>query len=94
MPVELTKRYLRVRVREPSSFAYGSIRTNDTGRPGHDKRLAGILKKSGKWATQAWLIDRAGLRKKDPKTVALLRKVSKNLSDRRKLELRRALRKV
>jgi hypothetical protein len=51
-------RYLRVRVRAPSQFVKGSFRTQDIGRKGHSKRIAGRLKASGKWATQNFLINK------------------------------------
>jgi len=51
-------RYHRVRIRDPKRFINGTIRTHDIGRKGHTKRLAGQLKKSGKWATQAILLSK------------------------------------
>ena len=54
--VRKTTRYVRYRLRQPSSFKSGSFRTHDIGRKGHSKRIAGKLKRSGKWATQAILI--------------------------------------
>lgn len=49
-------RYVHIRVRSPRAFIRGSFRTHDIGRPEHSKRIAGRLKGSGKWATQAFLI--------------------------------------
>jgi hypothetical protein len=49
-------RYLRIRVRKPTDFKPGSFRTQDIGRKGHSKRIAGKLKRTGKWATQNVLI--------------------------------------
>lgn len=54
----ITEKYVRVRVRPPESFIKGSIRTHDIGRKGYSKRLAGRMKKTGKWATQEFLIAR------------------------------------
>jgi len=54
-----TDKFERWRIREPSEFIKGSFRTHDIGRKGFSKRIAGKLKKSGKWATQAILISRA-----------------------------------
>lgn len=51
-------KYYRVRVRSPSSFKKGSFRTHDMGRAGHSKRIAGKLKRSGRWATQAYLLSK------------------------------------
>ncbi|MEZ5316398.1 MAG: hypothetical protein R2752_03250 [Vicinamibacterales bacterium] len=48
-------RYYRVVVRDKSEFS--SFRTQDVGRPNHVQRLAGH-RKSGSWATQAWLISK------------------------------------
>jgi hypothetical protein len=67
--LHLTKDYARYRIRDPGDFIPGSFRTQDIGRKGHTKRIAGRLKRSGKWATQAILIDindyMAGMRLKD-----------------------------
>lgn len=52
-----TKKYARYRIRSPKLFKKGSFRTQDIGRKGHSKRIAGILK-SGRWATQSMLISR------------------------------------
>lgn len=60
MPYAKSK-YLRIRVRNPSSFIKGSFRTHDIGRKGHSKRIAGRLKRTGQWATQNYLIKKADL---------------------------------
>lgn len=54
--VHLTENYARYRIKNPSEFEKSSFRTQDIGRAGHSKRIAGKLKSSGKWATQAILI--------------------------------------
>jgi hypothetical protein len=54
--VHLTKEYARYRVRNPKRFIAGSLRTQDIGRTGHSKRIAGRLRTTGKFATQAILI--------------------------------------
>jgi hypothetical protein len=54
----LTKRYARYRVQEPRLFEKESLRTQDIGRKGHSKRIAGIKKSTGKYETQAILISR------------------------------------
>jgi len=59
---ELKKNYWRIRVRDPKDFEKGSFRTDDIGRKGHSLRIAGILKKSGKWATQSWLLHKDDVR--------------------------------
>jgi hypothetical protein len=51
-------RYHRIRVCDPKKFKAGSFRAHDIGRRGHSKRIAGRLKKSGKWATQAFLVSK------------------------------------
>lgn len=56
--VHLTTRFARYRVLSPRLFVTGSLRTQDVGRKGHSKRIAGRLKKSGKWATQSFLVSR------------------------------------
>jgi len=58
-----TKRYARYRIRSPRRFIKSSFRTHDIGRPRHSKRIAGKLRSSGKWATQAMLITKGDYRK-------------------------------
>jgi hypothetical protein len=53
----LTTKYERWRIREPSDFKYGTFRTQDIGKKGFSKRVAGMLKSTGEWDTQAILID-------------------------------------
>ncbi len=59
MTVDITARYERWRIRHPNEFIKGSFRTHDIGRVGFSKRIAGRLKKTGKWATQSLLISHA-----------------------------------
>ena len=54
----LTKRFARYRIKSPSLFIKSSFRTQDIGKPDHSLRIAGRLKKTGNWATQAVLISR------------------------------------
>lgn len=54
--VHKTRRFDRLRVREPSVFIKGSFRTHDIGRKGFSKRIAGRLKSTGRWATQSILV--------------------------------------
>lgn len=54
----LTKRYARFRIQNPRLFEKGSFRTQDIGRAGHSKRIAGIKKSTGKYETQSILISR------------------------------------
>ena len=61
--VHLTKMYARYRIREPKEFIKSSFRTHDVGRVGHTKRIAGRLKKTRKWETQAIIISRADYNK-------------------------------
>jgi hypothetical protein len=56
--VHLTKRYARYRIMSPSLFEKSSFKTHDIGRKGHSKRITGILKSDGKWATQSVLVAR------------------------------------
>ena len=71
MPIEITDNYVRVRVREPKRFVRKSFRTHSLGR-GWSKRVAGVLKDSGKWATQTYLVSKHGLLQRDRRTVNLL----------------------
>lgn len=75
MPIEVTKRFVRVRVRDPKVFKKSTFRTHDIGRKGHSKRIAGIRKKTGKWGTQSFLISRSDLRKLDRSTLDLIRQI-------------------
>lgn len=61
--VHKTTRYVRYRLRNPTSFRPSSFRTHDIGRKGHSKRIAGQLKRGGRWATQAILIAKADYNK-------------------------------
>lgn len=61
--VHLTKNYARYRLIDPKKFIAGSLRTHDIGRKGHTKRIAGRLKSTGRWTTQAILILRDDYRK-------------------------------
>ena len=72
MPYKHSK-YLRIRVRSPSAFVKGSFRTQDIGRRGHSKRIAGRLKTTGRWATQNFLIQKSDAA--TPKARMLLRKI-------------------
>jgi len=56
--VHFTEEYARLRIKEPKLFKKTSFRTHDIGRRGHTKRIAGRLKSTGKWETQAMLIPR------------------------------------
>jgi hypothetical protein len=49
-------KYKRYRIRSPTKFRKGTLRTHDIGRKGHSKRVAGILRGEGTWATQSILI--------------------------------------
>jgi hypothetical protein len=92
MPVELTDRYLRIRVRDPKLFK--TFRTDDIGRPGHSKRIAGIRKKTGKWETQSWLIDRKDLKKGDMRAITLLDDIRSDLSRRDREKITKLIRKL
>ena len=73
--VHFTKRFERHRIKSPSLFKKGSFRTHDIGMKGGSKRIAGVLKSSNKWATQAVLISR-----KEPRSMKVkLRKTIKYL---------------
>ena len=74
-------KYYRVVIRPKSEFT--SFRMQDIGRKGHSIRLAG-KRKTGSWATQAWLISKkdatikAGiLVGKDSETKKILAKLNK-----------------
>jgi len=75
--VRVSDRYIRIGLRSPEEFVPSSFRTHDIGRPGHSKRIAGILKSTGEWATQAWLINKEDFLRGDPKTLKLLWDIEK-----------------
>ena len=92
MTVELTKKYLRIRVKDPKRFS--KIRTDDIGRKGHSLRLAGINKKTGKWETQAWLIDRKDIEKRDIRVFLLLRDILNDLPKAKRTILNKKVRQL
>ena len=92
MPIELTDKYLRIRVKNPKRFS--KIRTDDIGRKGHSMRLAGYNPKTAKWETQAWLVDRKGIKNKDIRTLLLLHSIAKELPIMKKALLRQRIRKL
>lgn len=59
----LTKQYARYRIKNPSDFDKSTLRTQDIGREGHSKRIAGKNKTTGKYETQAILINRKDFEK-------------------------------
>jgi hypothetical protein len=54
--IRVTDRYIRMGVRGSEDFQRGSLRTHDIGRKGFSKRIGGKLKRTGKWATQSFLV--------------------------------------
>lgn len=90
MPVDITNKYLRIRVRDPKSFS--KIRTDDIGRKGHSLRLAGLNRKTGKWQTQAWLVSKKDIKNKDIRTLLLLNNIAKDLTMFGKTALRQKIR--
>jgi len=92
MTVELTKKYLRIRIADPKRFS--KIRTDDIGRKGHSLRLAGVNKKTGKWETQAWLIDRKDIEKRDIRVFLLLRDILNDLPKAKRTILNKKVRQL
>jgi len=76
MPIDVTGKYIRIRVRPPTAFKTGSFRTHEIGRAGHSKRIAGISRKTGKWQTQAFLINKKDAKRRNPRTMMLLGKIA------------------
>jgi hypothetical protein len=72
-----TSKFARYRIEDPAKFKEGSFRTHDIGRKGHSKRIAGQLKGTGAWKTQAIIVTRADYKKgtrvaeKDGKAIIL-----------------------
>lgn len=75
MPIEIGKRFVRVRIRSPKVFRRGTFKTHDIGRKGHSLRVAGIRKKTGKFATQSYLILKSDLKKLDPRALNIVRAI-------------------
>lgn len=92
MPVEVKGKYIRIRVRPPQAFKSGSFRTHDIGRKGHSKRIAGISRKTGKWQTQSFLVNKADAKRRDPHTMMLLGKIGSNY--KKKQSIARVLRRI
>jgi hypothetical protein len=57
MKVRIEANKVRLRVRDPNLFIKNSFGTQDVGRARFSQRIAGRLKDSGHWATQAWTYD-------------------------------------
>lgn len=92
MPIEITDKYLRIRLKDPKLFS--KIRTQDVGRKGHSKRLAGYNRKTKEWETQAWLINRKDLKSKDPKAYNLIFGILSEVPFKERPALIRALKKL
>ena len=75
MPVEITDRFERWRIRHPALFIPSSFRTHDIGRIGYSKRIAGRLRSNGNWATQSILISHS----EPPAMKRRLRQIAKDL---------------
>ena len=53
-----TKNYMRYRIRSPKLFKKTSFRTLDIGRPKKHMLIRGKLKSTGKYATQAVIVEK------------------------------------
>lgn len=76
MPVDVTAKYLRIRVANPKNFMKGTLRTHDIGRKGHSKRIAGVHKYTGRWETQSWLLLKKDIKEYDMRTIKLLNEIA------------------
>lgn len=92
MPIELTEKYLRVRLKPPEQFS--RIRTHDTGRAKHSKRIAGYNPKTRKWETQSWLVNRKDLKAKDTKTMTLMFHILPEVPYKDRTSLQRTLKRI
>lgn len=92
MTVELTKKYLRIRVKHPRQFT--KIRTDDIGRKGHSMRLAGVNRKTGKWETQAWLVSKKDIKNRDIRALMLLNSIAKDLPKDKRGQILRKVRQL
>ena len=74
-------RYRHIRVRSPKQFKKGTFRTQDIGRAGHSMRVAGRLKRGGKWATQKFIIPKSEYKK--PSGQRLLQQIKRRYKIKR-----------
>lgn len=58
MPRKLTGNGDYYHVQRRDARLFKKFRTHDVGRPGHTQRTAGVLKRTGKWATQSFLFSK------------------------------------
>jgi len=54
----MTKNYVRYRIRSPKLFKKTSFKTLDIGRPKHHQLIRARLKSTGKYATQAVIVEK------------------------------------
>lgn len=58
MPIDVTRSYYTLRLRNPSEFQSGTFRTQDVGEAGRTMRRAARLKRTGRWETQSWMFSK------------------------------------
>lgn len=80
MTIDITKNYIRYRIRNPKLFISGSLRTMDIGKPGYHKMIRGVLKRSNKWATQSIIVE------KDVANVSSVKKLTNELKRKARYE--------
>lgn len=62
---DVTRNYIRHRIRDPKLFKKSSFRTLDIGRPKKHMLIRGKLKKTGKYVTQSVIVQRGTKLSKD-----------------------------
>lgn len=77
--IEATDGFWSLRVRDPGRFKKGSFRTQDVGIKRRFMRTAGVLKSSGKYATQRWLFSRNVVSVRKEKLIGKDERAKKNL---------------
>jgi len=55
--VEIKGQQLRIRMEDPKKFVKSSFRTQALGTKGRLQRVAGRIKPTGAWKTQAWRLN-------------------------------------
>jgi len=81
----LKKNYWHIRLEDPAKFDRETFRTQDVGRKKHSMRVAGVRKRTGKWATQKWMLaksdvelSRGTIAGKDVKTQRIIQSIRAN----------------
>jgi len=83
---DITKNYIRYRIRDPRRFIKSSFRTLDIGRKGYHKLIRAKLKTTGKFATQSVLVEKKYANKLSVKkqTRKIIKKAKERINKKRR----------